>query len=308
MLSGRQRLILLCILIVAVFVVVTVFPRSPTLFIILTILGTLIAVIIYPELSQRKSSGESITSSLSELLNHIRNTRESFPNFKLSFAERRIFKSPAFSPCDVKLMRAGAMDADWKSCSIEIMPTYAAIITRTLVGTDTLTFNANNLRWLGRVQEVDTEVSEVWLDVDAEGIWYTLQVQMAEPDVKNFVAAIEALRPESIQLRRHRARPNIRLAPVKAQPVKTNGVSSEGTDNAFELYLTPLYLVIMVNGFVHRAISIELIQHVSITQGDGLPDDRDILSFETHDKNFAFALSDSVLMMNYREILSQSLS
>src|SRR5689334_2019030 len=107
---------------------------------------------------------------------------------------------------------------------------------------DTLTCNAHNLKWMGYIQHIDKNISEICFDLDVDGIWYTVWVRMLTSETKDFVAALNQILPESLHIKRNRERPNIRYKPIQVSLVEAENHNRQKASDSLELYLTPLYL------------------------------------------------------------------
>jgi hypothetical protein len=195
-----------------------------------------------------------------------------------------------------KLFQPGVKESDWKPCEIEVLPTYVALYTGSwllrkpsifkALNTNgarkqpaqsrwrrpTLTFNAGNMRWIGHIQHIDETVSELCLDLDVDGIWYTLWVRMFRHDARDFASALDQIAPDSLHTKRNRLRPNVRHAPVQAHP-KSSEDHNWQSDKPVELYVTPLYLVVLVNTFVACAIPVDSITAFNVVISPDLPGD-----------------------------------
>jgi hypothetical protein len=203
---------------------------------------------------------------------------------------RRLFftRLDGYGTC--KIFQPGTKDIGWKPCKIEVFSTYAALYMGSIWRRDTLTCNAHNLKWMGHIQHIDKNISEICFDLDVDGIWYTAWVRMLRPDTKDFVAAITQILPESLHLKRNRERPNIRHEPIQASLVEAENHNRRNADESLELYLTPLYLVIVMNTFVGQAIPIDSIESFEVGVASEMLPDRRILRLRTTNGTLNYAV------------------
>ncbi|MEO8613036.1 MAG: hypothetical protein ABI690_34405 [Chloroflexota bacterium] len=194
---------------------------------------------------------------------------------------RRLFftRLDRYGTC--KIFQPGTKETGWKPCKIEVFSTYAVLYVGSIWRRDTLTCNAHNLKWMGHIQHIGKNIGEICLDLDVDGIWYTVWVRMLMPDTKDFVAALTQILPESLHLKRNRERPNIRHTPIQAYLLDMENRTQQKSKNPLELYLTPLYLVVVMNTFVAHTIPVDSIESFKVESAPELPDDSRLLRLTT---------------------------
>lgn len=162
--------------------------------------------------------------------------------------------------------------AYWQSCTLDIHPTYIGVYAKNLLGESVFTFNGDNLRWISSPKSVGKN-NLLWLDVDHDGLWLLIGIQMPPAELKNFITALEALMSSDLQLRRNRQRPNIRLAPVNAVHVQPTTTGEWKEMDSIQLYLTPLYLVELREELAVNQYRLDAITGVNIERVSGSADD-----------------------------------
>jgi hypothetical protein len=194
---------------------------------------------------------------------------------------RRLFftRLDRYGTC--KIFQPGIKDTGRKPCKIEVFSTYAALYMGSIWRRDTLTCNAQSLKWMGHIQHIDKNISEICFDLDVDGIWYTVWVRMLTPEIKDFVAALTQILPASLHFKRNRERPNIRHRPIQANLLDIENPNRQKASDPLELYLTPLYLVIVMNTFVGQAIPVDSIESFEVEFASEMLPDRRILQLKT---------------------------
>jgi hypothetical protein len=258
----------LAILILSLSILVVIFDSDQTVNTILglTIITSMIIGWIY------------LTFRFSSQMNP-QQTRHAMPTENRD--RRRLFYTRIDRHCSCKVYQSGLKDRGYKACKAEVFSTYAALYVGSMWYRDTITFNKHNLKWIGQIQHIDKTISEVCFDLDVDGIWYTIWVQMVTSETKDFVAALAQMLPESLRRKRNRERPNIRYRPIQASLLDIENPNSQKANDPLELYLTPLYLVIVMNTFVGQAIPVDSIASFEVGVAPEMLPDRRILRLKT---------------------------
>jgi hypothetical protein len=144
--------------------------------------------------------------------------------------------------------------------------------------------------WLGHIQHIDETVSEICLDLDVDDVWYTVWVRMPRSDVKEFVAALEQILPGELLFKRTRYHPNIRYHLIKSHRIDVKNPDRRRIDEPNELYLTPLYLVVLTHTFVSRAIPIDSIASFKMEAIADSSNDYRILQLITENRTENFVI------------------
>ena len=185
---------------------------------------------------------------------------------------------------EVSIARAGQANDEWQPCLVATWENYVGIYPKTLLTRQVITFNSRDLRWIGRVQKVTNDRDELSFDVQIEFQWYTVTLRLTDDAMHLFEDEILRLRPENITSARHRRRPNIRCGPIDAYPAGGKLTKIWDSAQSMQLYLTPLWLVILGNDIVIREIALDDISDVQVVddaQQLTLIVDDETLTFET---------------------------
>jgi hypothetical protein len=289
-------------------------------FTVIAIIFVVASVIVYPIMILVYLGCVVLAFGMQHLFNHIplpkKSERRPLVHLRIPRVNRSrgiLFMTLPDSHSMCKIFQPGVKETDWKACEIEVLPTYAALFTgswmlrtpsmfkklnaagarkqplRSRLRRPTLTFNPANMMWIGHLQHIDEQISEICLDLDTDGIWSTVWVRMLRHDARDFAAVLDRIAPDALQAKRNRLHPNIRYMPVQAHQIGLEGDGRQ-SDKPVELYLTPLYLVVLVNTFVSRTIPVDSIDSFNITVSPDLPDDWRRLEFVTGSGTINYAI------------------
>lgn len=183
-----------------------------------------------------------------------------------------------------------AASADWQSCTLDIQPDYVAVYYREKLigGQSAFTFNGDNVRWFshpvfGRRSPI------IWLDIDHDGLWTLIGLQLPRPEMNDFTAVLKRWFPSDLPRERKKL-PNIRRNPVKAFRAREMADGNWEMLDAIQLYLTPLYLVELRDEVAVRQYPLDSLSQLDIRWVDEWKDER-LLRFRVAGELHGYAIT-----------------
>jgi hypothetical protein len=202
-----------------------------------------------------------------------------FPLMRLYLGLRREarFFTPRHAYAKFAINELQTNKTDWRMGIVAVLQGYVALYPLTMFMREAFTFRAEQLRWLGRPRRFNDTESELWLDVEVDGRWYTLRIRLTKGQMKRLYDALREFLSSEQGMVGNWQRPNLRQQPVNAK------TAAKG--EAVQLYLTPLHLVILREGNVQRAIALDDIEQVSVS------DASQVVEFAAQGRQYAFTLA-----------------
>lgn len=155
-------------------------------------------------------------------------------------------------------------------------------------------FSADDIQWFGRYNKS----SSVRLSLNIDGWWYRLSINPVS-DEDNFYDELLKHIPEKLKLSRYKNRPDISSGQGTMANIAHQNLHGIFEDHeAVELYVTPLWLVVLHNGTVIEQHRIDDISDIRSTKHPmHINDDMQLLSFEIGDKALMFSHMDSCFVI-----------
>jgi hypothetical protein len=153
-----------------------------------------------------------------------------------------------------------------------------------------LTIETSYLRWFGRPEKYTSGANEIWVHAEINGEWRLIQLRLYRHRMQALVRALkEIATPEQITAyRRHR--PYIHSGPVSARTAAQTIYGAWELQQAVDLYLTPVFLVVLDGTNVHRTFPLHTIQDIAAVERLDRPRAAGLVRFEVEEEPFAFAL------------------
>ena len=185
--------------------------------------------------------------------------------------ENAVFYTDLINPLpSVSIQTPGDQDAPPRPALIAVMPGYAAIYPKTLLMREVITFNQDNIRWMGRAQSIENNIREITLDVEVNYRWYSITIQIDPARMRQLARALVRLLPANLATLDSRRRPNTRKLSEAAYPTAGTLNTLIDAEQTVHLYSTPLWLVVLRNGMVVAEIALNTIKNVHMPRSDCL--------------------------------------
>ena len=153
-----------------------------------------------------------------------------------------------------------------------------------------LRFSGDNIQWLGRYKNWNS----VNLDICLDQNWYIVHLN-PHNDESQILEKILSRTPEKLRRSRYFYRPEIRTYSGARAHIMTRTLQGIfQTHEAVELYVTPLWMVVLNNDRVYQQHFIDDIKDIRSSQHPmNTQSDTQILTFEVKDKAYAYALKNT---------------
>ncbi|GAB5493610.1 MAG: hypothetical protein Phog2KO_38250 [Phototrophicaceae bacterium] len=160
-------------------------------------------------------------------------------------------------------------------------------------------FHADDIQWFGRYKNSNS----VRLSVNLDGFWYRLSIN-SDKDDDNFYKKLFERIPDKLKRSKYLNRPDVSSwQGTKAHITQQNLQGIFEDFEAVELYVTPLWLVVLSNGYVIEQHFIDDVEDIrSVKHPTHINDDMllltfyigdDMLMYSYEDKGFVTRLSDA---------------
>ncbi|MGJ3237220.1 MAG: hypothetical protein ACFE0Q_00795 [Anaerolineae bacterium] len=124
------------------------------------------------------------------------------------------------------------------------------------------TIQPDELRGFWRPIKYMSGQNTIWLHAEISGRWQILKLKLYQYDMQELVRALKEIStPEQVTAYRRR-RPYIHRGPIHAHPAHQTLTGAWEIGTAIQLYLMPLYLVVMRDGRVRQQIELAQIQDI----------------------------------------------
>ncbi|MGB7338481.1 MAG: hypothetical protein WBC91_06275 [Phototrophicaceae bacterium] len=125
------------------------------------------------------------------------------------------------------------------------------------------TINPHEIQGFWRPIKYMAGENEIWIHAQIGDTWQILKMKLYQYDMQDLIRAMKVITtPEQITAYRRR-RPYIHRALTTAFPAHQTLTGAWETASAVQLYLMPLYLIILVDGKVHERIDLKDIQDIA---------------------------------------------
>lgn len=151
-------------------------------------------------------------------------------------------------------------------------------------------FSADDIQWFGRYKKS----SSVRLSLNIDGWWYRLSINPTS-DEKNFYEELLKRIPDKLKRSNYINRPDISSGQGTMANIAHQNLQGIFEDHeAVELFVTPLWLVVLHNGTVIEQYPIDDINDIRSTKHPmHINDDMQLLTFEIGDKALMFSHMDN---------------
>ena len=153
-----------------------------------------------------------------------------------------------------------------------------------------LTLKRSHLRWFGRPEKYTNGANEMWLHAEVDGEWALTQLRLYRSRMQSLVRALKQVAtPEQVTAyRRHR--PYIHFGPVNTRAATQTIHGAWELDRSVELYLMPVFLVVLDGTRVQRTFPLHIIQEIAAVERLDRPRAAGLVRFEIEEERCAFAL------------------
>ena len=149
---------------------------------------------------------------------------------------------------------------------------------------------AAQLRWFGRPKKYSSGPNELWLHAEHEGDWRLVRLRLYRDTMQALIRALKEITTPEQVIAYRRQRPYVHFGPVQARPAAQDIHGVWTLADPVDLYLMPLFLVLMQGASVQRTIPLETVQQVSAIRRIDQPRADGLVRFEAGRETFAFAL------------------
>jgi hypothetical protein len=149
---------------------------------------------------------------------------------------------------------------------------------------------AARLRWFGRPKKYTSGPNELWLHAEDDGGWRLVRLRLYRDTMQALIRALKEIATPEQVIAYRRQRPYVHFGPVQARPATQDIHGVWALAGPVDLYLMPLFLVLMQGASVQRTIPLETVQQVSAIRRIDQPRADGLVRFEAGGETLAFAL------------------
>lgn len=161
-----------------------------------------------------------------------------------------------------------------------------------------LIFFHDQLRWFGRPEKYTNGPNEIWLHVRDDDRWQLIQLRLHRSRMQALVRVLkDVATPEQVTAyRRHR--PYIHVGPANARPATQDVHGGWKLDSPVDLYLMPLFLVVLEGVRVRATYPLNKLQAINAIRRLDRPRAAGLVHFEVDEQPHAFALDSYAVFAN----------
>jgi hypothetical protein len=179
---------------------------------------------------------------------------------------------------------------NWRPFVIAVTPTQIALHPITQRAEAPIMFTPDELRWFGRPKKYTSGPNEMWLHIEHDRRWFLIRLRLYQHRMQGLVRALKQISDDEMVTAYRRRRPYIHYGPVTAQPATQDMLGAWVLDKPSDLYLMPLFLVVLEGSIVRRLIPLKAVQNVTAIKRLDRPRAAGLVRFEVDGEPFAFAL------------------
>ncbi|MBN1678906.1 MAG: hypothetical protein JW966_01355 [Anaerolineae bacterium] len=153
-----------------------------------------------------------------------------------------------------------------------------------------ISFTPDQLRWFGRPKKYTTGNNTIWLHVELDGTWYRVEFLLSRGKMQELIRVLKQVAtPEQVTAYRRR-RPYIHYGPVPVQSAAQDIHGAWTLGASFDLYLMPVFLLLLDGARIRRTIVLETVQKVSAIKRLDQPRAAGLVRFEVNGEQLAFVV------------------
>ncbi|NWF71037.1 MAG: hypothetical protein HXY40_18295 [Chloroflexi bacterium] len=146
------------------------------------------------------------------------------------------------------------------------------------------------LRWFGRPHKYHDGKNDIWLHVEQDERWQVYEIRTPRHYMHKFVRALKQIAHEDMVTAYRRMRPYVHLGPLAAHPAVQDIYGAWQLSDALQLYIMPLYLVILQDMRVLRVVPLHEISDITPLRRLDAPQADGLVRFRAAQETMSFVL------------------
>jgi len=153
-----------------------------------------------------------------------------------------------------------------------------------------LTIQPHELRGFWRPVKYEPGTNEIWLHAEIGGRWQILKLRLSQHEMQALVRALKQIATAEQTIAYRRRRPYIHRGPSEGYLAYQTLHGDWELSDAIEVYLMPLYLVVMKRGQVQQVLPVAEMQDITVLKRMEGGDPGGLVRFFIDNEAYAFAV------------------